>query len=163
MFGEIKKIVILFGLILSIGISFYWVGIGSPKKEMIFEKQLVRDIANNKIVPLYYVYYEWDGIRQDEPWWMIFKKHGEWLVVEYKDMNSTTNDKDILRCSTKFGHNWIWDYGFSAQPTRYQTILLALGFQPTFSDEKDIFLHILSDINQGGKIFEPTVDQAEAE
>ena len=157
MISKNSKLVVLSGFILGLVVLSCWVFVGSPKKEIVFIKMFGKYDKTGETGFAYEVFYEWNGVKQEVPWWFIFEKDGKWLVVETKDISIPT-DKNVFRYAEKFDHTWIWDYGFTPQPTRYQTMLMMVGLQPTFSDEKDIFIDILSDIETGGKILEPKME-----
>lgn len=121
----------------------YWSGITAPRKEVILEKEMVEDIDTNEVLPLYKVYYRWDRAVKKDLWWMIFKKKGKWKVIEVKRIKSI---EEAMKLSVKFNNSWIDNYKFIPHPTRYQRILLILGFQPTYKDEKKVFSEILHQI-----------------
>jgi hypothetical protein len=144
--GKFKKLIIIFIVIAVIGFAIYWAGLASPKKEVIFKKEMVQDVTTKEVHPYYSVYYKWDGKQQQKAWWVVFKKHGEWKVLELAYIKSSKGEEDYLKHARKFDHNWINDYDFSAQPTRYQLILQILDFQPKFTEEKKVFYKILDEI-----------------
>ena len=146
-----RKAVIALSLILAGGFLIWWAGISAPKKELVIKKRLGEDIYTTQIIPLYEVYYKWDGKVQEDPWWVILKtsKAGaEWKVVQLKDIHATTDPEEILKHVMRFDSKWVNGYQFSAQPSRYQIILLLLSIQPLFSEEKDIFYNILDEVEE---------------
>lgn len=170
--GKFKKSIILSIVIIVIGFLIYWAGLTSPKKEVVSKKEMVQDVDTKEVLPLYSIYYKWDGKQQKNASWMIFKKYDVWRVIELKNINTARTREDILKFAVRFDYKWIDSYGFSAQPSRYQiilmilgaqptlssaqpsryqTILMILGVQPTFSDEQRIFFEIINDIKKQGK------------
>jgi len=145
--GKFKKPITLSIMIVVTGFLIYWAGFTSPKKEVI-KKEMVQDVLTQEVLPYYSIFYKWDGKQQMNAWWIIFKKYNEWKVVEFKDINRSTSAEDLLKFAVKFDYKWIDNYAFSAQPSRYQTILIISGFQPTFADEKHVFLKILNEIKE---------------
>lgn len=145
-----RKTKILFIVIIVLIVFLvYWAGITSPNKEVILKKEWSENIYTHEIRPIYEVYYKWDGKEQKNPWWMIIKvvkPHGEWKVIELKDTDRIKSLEDIHKYSAKFDYEWIDNYKFTPQATRYQMILLLLTFQPTFYEEKKIFYKILDEI-----------------
>jgi len=121
----------------------YWAGIAAPKKEVILQKEMVKDIDTNEVLPLYKVYYRWDRAEKKDIWWMIYKKKGQWKVIGVKEGNSI---EEAVKLAVKFDDSWIDNYKFIPHPTRYQLILAILGFQPTYNDEKKVFFEILHQI-----------------
>lgn len=146
-----RKAVIALSLIVAGGFLIWWAGISAPKKELVIKKRLGEDIYTTQIIPLYEVYYKWDGKVQDDPWWVILKtsKTGaEWKVVQLKDMRTTTEAEEILKHAMRFDSRWVNGYKLSTQPSRYQTILLFLSIQPLFSEERDVFYQLLNEIEE---------------
>lgn len=76
---------------------------------------------------------------------MIFKKYGNWKVLELKKVSKPD---EAINQSVEFNAEWIENYGFSPQRSRYESLLMILGFQPTFSDEKRVFHRILHEVEE---------------
>jgi len=145
-----KRLLALSAIALA-GFLTWWAGIDAPKKEVFIKRQLVEDIYTKEVLPWYDIYYKWNGRVQENPSWMIFKtsKSGaEWKVIDSKEIRSLDDPEELLKHSQKFDSKWINEYKFSAQPSRYQMILLLLTAQPLFSEEKDAFYEVLKEIEQ---------------
>ncbi len=137
-------------ILLTVCLSFlaslvYWVGIAAPKKEVILKRDPHIDDSTQEIVTIYAIYYRWDGIEEKEPWWVVFKKYGEWKVLALNDVNDA---KEAFNYVVDFNSSWVDNYRFSPQSSRYQSLLMTLDFQPTFSDEKSVFFEILREIEK---------------
>ena len=65
----------------------YWI-INGPKKEVIKKIQWVIDEETNAIVPIFLIHYEWNGIEESDPTWMIFLKGGKWWVIDMRDISN---------------------------------------------------------------------------
>jgi hypothetical protein len=104
---------------------------------------MVEEDATGEIVPVYSVHYKWNGIEQQDPQWIIFKKQRVWKVLE---LNKIINLKEALNHTVDFNASWVEKYGFSPQLSRYESLTATLGFQPTFSEEKAVFYQILHEI-----------------
>src|SRR5688572_5823187 len=78
---RLKPVLITLGVLSVLAFLVYWAGIAAPKKALVFERELGKDRASGQAVPLYSIYYEWDGVRQVEPWWMVYYKLSEWKVL----------------------------------------------------------------------------------
>jgi hypothetical protein len=132
----------------SIGISIllfliYWAGLASPKKEMVLKKELNEDMVTGEVLTLYEVFYKWDGVEQQVPWWIMYQNHGEWMVLEFKNFDPDKGPEENRKHAVKFDLGWIEYYKFLPQSTRYQMVLKMLGFQPTYDEEKKVFFEIL--------------------
>ena len=136
------------------GFVIWWAGISAPKKEIIIKKALDEDISTGGIRPSYSLYYKWDRKVQTHPWWMIVKTsktEGEWKVIQLKDVRTLNNPEEILKYAVRFDSKWVEGYRFSAQPSRYQMLLLLLAAQPLFSEEKEAFYQVLNEIGKNEK------------
>lgn len=141
------KLKIIIGVLIGIVVlSFliYWAGITAPKKEVVLEEEMVKDNITNEAVTIYGVYYKWDGVKQQVPWWIIFKEKGEWKVLGTKYLDLTKSPEENRKDAIKFNFEWISLYKFEPQSTRYQAILLLVGFQPFYEDEKTVFSEVLN-------------------
>lgn len=133
------------------GFLIWWAGISAPRKELVIKKELLKDIYTKQIIPSYDLYYKWDGKVQGAPWWGILKTSktgGEWKVFQLKDLHSLTDAKEVLKHGMRFDLNWVDEYKFFAQPSRYQIILLLLGAQPLYAEERHAFYTILDEIKE---------------
>lgn len=126
----------------------YWLGIAAPRKEVLFKTEMVESVDSGEISPSYGVFYKWDGIEQKDPWWILLKINGEWKVARLKDVVTKKSKEDAQKSFVKFDTKWINGYGFSPQSTRYQLMLLLLGAQPSYGNEKTIFYAILDRIKE---------------
>lgn len=124
----------------------YWLGIAAPRKEVLFKTKMVESVDTGEVYPSYDVFYKWNGIEQQDPWWIVLKLNGEWKVARLKDVVSKKNKEEAQGSFVKFDIKWINEYRFSPQPTRYQMMLLLLGTQPLYEDEKMVFYAILDRI-----------------
>jgi len=143
--GKAIKFLIVTIIVLIFTFLIYWAGISAPKKKVAVEIEYIEYESSLEISPLYKVYYEWNGVRQPDPWWMILKKDGVWRVIELRDLVKAQNKgiTDFQKFSTKFDFKWVRKYKFKPQPTRYETILLLLGAQSIYSEEKNAFMEII--------------------
>lgn len=146
--NKLKTLIgVLIGVIVLL-VLIYWAGIVAPRKEVVLKKEMVEDIVTHEILLLYKVYYKWDGVEQQYPRWLIFNKESEWKVLEFKDINLAISSEENRKFAVKFDSGWFMNYKFSPQPTRYQTILSILGFQPIYDEEKGVFFDILHQIKE---------------
>lgn len=137
-----KKLPILLLCLGFLAFLVYWAGVAAPTKEVISKKQMRVDDGTQEIVPIYSVYCKWNGKEQEDPQWVVFKKYGKWRVLdlsEVKDIEAAFNQ------AADFNGSWVYDYGFSPQPSRYQSLMMMVGFQPTFTDETHVFNSILEE------------------
>lgn len=144
---NLKTLIVVSIIIIIVLFLIYWAGISAPRKEVILKTKIVESLYSHEVSTSYGVYYKWNGVEQQEPWWVIVKTKGEWMVVHLKDV-ADNNFEEIQRYTVKFDIKWINDYKFSPQPTRYQAILLLLGSQPLYSEEKKVFYNVLDQIKE---------------
>jgi hypothetical protein len=126
----------------------YWLGIAAPRKEVLFKTEMVKSIDTGEVYPSYNVFYKWNGIEQQYPWWILLKLNGEWKVARLKDLITNKDKEEAQRSFVRFDIKWINEYRFSPQSTRYETMLLLLGAQPMYEDEQAVFYAILDQIRK---------------
>lgn len=134
--------------IIVISALVYWLGIAAPRKVVLFKTKTVESVGTGEVFPLYGVFYKWNGVEQQEPWWIVFKINGEWKIARLKDVITGKSKEESQRSFVRFDSKWVSQNQFSAQPTRYQTMLLLLGFRPLYEDEIVVFSSILDQIRQ---------------
>lgn len=146
-----EKLKVVLGVsIFIVVLSFliYWAGIMGPKKEVILKKEIREDEFTSTNVVTFGVFYKWDGIEQEGPWWIIFTDNGKWKVAKNQDFDVTKSSKENRAVAVDFNSKWISDYQFEPQNTRYQLILVALGLQPSYDEEKKVFYEIFQEIKR---------------
>jgi hypothetical protein len=109
---------------------------------------MLESIETGKVCPSYGVFYKWNGVEQQDPWWIVLKIDGEWKVARLKDVSTKTGKEEAQRSFVRFDTKWVSQYGFSPQPTRYETMLLLLGGQPIYQAETTVFYAILDQIKE---------------
>jgi hypothetical protein len=109
---------------------------------------MVESIDTGEVYPSYGIFYKWNGVEQQDPWWIVLKINGEWKVARLKDVINKMTKEEAQGLFLRFDIQWVKQYGFSPQPTRYQTMLLLLGGQPLYEDEKTVFYAILDRIKE---------------
>lgn len=82
----------------------YWIGISAPKKEVVFKREMVQDDLTKEVLPIYAAHYKWDGVEQQVPHWMIFKKYGDWKVLELKKVSKPD---EAINQSVESNAEWI--------------------------------------------------------
>lgn len=97
---------------------------------------------------MFSVYYKWDRIEQQGPWWIVFKDNDEWKVLKNQDVDVTKSPKENREVAVKFTSKWISNYQFEPQATRYQIILKWMGLQPSYDEEKKVFYEIFHEIKK---------------
>ena len=141
------------GLLLIVGVLIYWLGPSAPDKEVVFVKQMEYVESSGELAPIYSIYYEWDGVRQEEPWWAVARMFQEddplsgRLVVMYLGLSQTK--EEMRRNTREFDEDWLRELlsSDSSQPqrTRWQTLSYWLGFRIIYRDEYNAFASVLHD------------------
>jgi len=154
--GMLKRIVIV---VLFIGIvaAGVWI-LSGPKKELSTSIQWSKDEATGQIVPLFCVYYKWDGVENWSPTWIVFPKQDKWWIVDIRIFIVPGTQKYTLQSfgqnwrkySHPFDEKWTSNRYFMPAPTRYQAVMIGLGFNVLFTLEEDAF----SDVLKGTQAFD---------
>ena len=135
-------------LVISIG---FWIFSG-PKKKLITNIEWSIDEETKDLVPIFEIYYSWDGIQDQLPRWMVLPKNDKWHIADFrklldvmKEQHSSQEElkSHLLKQSETFNSSWIFQHRFEPSPSRWEFVLLCMGFKPTFSLEKNVFYSVL--------------------
>ncbi len=82
------------------------------------------------MVNVYAIYYVWDGKRDEHPWWIVLprpRREGdlEWVVVEtaaIEDVHDTEAFMKAIQDASPLGENWIENYCYQVQRTRWERL-----------------------------------------
>lgn len=141
---------ILAGIFILIFVAGWWVYQGS-QKDISKKIQWSIDEETRKEVPLFLLHYKWNGVEENDPTWMIFPKEGKWWVVDLRDLmliysevksESELRDK-IRKYRQEFTYSWIENRKFEPKASRYEAIMIALGFNMLFNTERYAFFDFL--------------------
>jgi hypothetical protein len=134
----------------------YWIYNG-PRKGITTQVQWSIDEESNELVPIFSIYYEWNGLKESEAKWMIFPKDRKWWVIDIRDIehvlsrykNELDFKEEMKRYWNEFTYSWIENSKFEPKITRYEAVMTAFGFKMIFNLEKSAF----DDVQKGIKDF----------
>ena len=156
----VKKIVI--GVIIAIIIAIIiWAIPLAPHKEVIVtttEIPLTQEEReyfgyNQDSLVVYLVYYEWDGEREEYPWWSIFQNpynQFEWIVLEIRDIGDISDTASFIKAvesAEKFDEYWFNNASKNVQRTRIEMIQHALFGAEGLDKEREAIEQILESIH----------------
>lgn len=144
------KRVIIVALLIGVIAAAVWI-LSGPKKELATLIQWSKDEATGQIVPIFLVYYKWDGVKDWSETWMIFPKEEKWWVIDIREFTTTGTQQNLERSlqhrrhafSQEFNEMWISDRRFQPAPSRYEAVMMGVGFNVLFTAEKDAFRNVL--------------------
>ena len=138
------------GVFIIIIVIGWWI-YEAPQKDISQKTKWAVDEETKREVPLFELYYKWDGVEETDPTWMIFPKEGKWWVLDSRDVMrvySEVRPESELREKVKqyrdeFTHSWIEDRRFQPKASRFEAVMTALGFRMFFRTEQKGFVDFL--------------------
>ena len=121
-----------------LAIAVVWLVTG-PKKKLTYDEGVI----------LYRVFYVWDGEKEPDPAWRVYRNtQQKWLVIDAESLhNALETGRDTAEFGEEFNWSWITKqrYRISAQGTRWEALLTLVGFKPLFKDEEEVFARIFEE------------------
>ena len=140
----IPKLPIFVIVILLIG---YWIYNG-PAKELSYDIVWSIEEETKNEIPVFQLYYVWNGIRESEPTWTVLPKNGKWRVLDMSYVRRIIDPKNILLDEfPEYKSSWVENLKFDGKGTRGEAVMQLIGFYPTFSLERRRFHQVLDDID----------------
>ena len=148
--ASVRNKLIAIGALIFLFVLVKWVWEG-PRKSLVSNIQWAVDNDTKKEIPIFSVYYCRNGKEDSNPTWMIFLKNGKWRVIDIREVSdplsgplSASNlSGELLNHANNFDHGWIENKQFEGRASRYEVLLVALGFNPLWAKEQTEFLRIL--------------------
>lgn len=137
-----KKVLIIIAIVALI--LFVMTG---HRKRILYEPKDMLDTVTNNYTKWFFVYYEWNDKRDDDPWWIIFKRNGKVHLVQLSKVKSMTKD-EFEKATINLTKEWIDNKKFvpNVRATRWEILATFIGADPIFQKEKDILYQILEEM-----------------
>jgi len=118
--------------------------ISGPKKNISYETEDMLDTVTNNYTKWFFVYYELNEKREEEPWWIIFKRNGKVSLIQLSKVKSLTKE-EAEKATIYLTKEWIESKEFipNVRATRWEIFTTFIGAEPMFQKEKDVLSQIL--------------------
>jgi hypothetical protein len=146
--------------IIGVSVLIIWIGPLAPSKELVvITKQMPKLDGSERTSITYSVYYIWDDMQEEHPWWVIFQAplgdgDFEWAVLEVADVGDVYDTDKFMKAmqfASKFDKNWFKSEMYRVQRTRLEKLQHILFGSDALEKEEEVIGQILNSIGLAKK------------